>query len=141
MSYNIDFTTLLSDSTSYTASDFSTSSANVTVQASGTGITIRTNPEKTLFEVYGRITTTATTPAETAVSIQTNLRPSQIMTITPAGLMFGMNSSGGMNGNFSVQTMTIAPNGVMSFRSINWSDSSSQNRMTSAVAPILSTIK
>lgn len=140
-SAKIDFTTLLSQKYSFAASDFNASSANVTVLASGTEITIRTNPEKTLFEVYGRFTTTATTVAETSVYIQTDLRPSQTMIITPVGFMTGVDSNGKMNGNFASQTMTIGTDGKMTFRSVNWSDSSSQNRMTSFTFPTLITVE
>lgn len=137
----IDFTTLLSQKDTFAASDFNASSANVTVQTSGTEITIRTNSEKTLFEIYGRITTTATSAAETSVYIQTDLRPSQTMIITPAGFMTGVDSNGKMNGNFASQTITIGTDGKMTFRSVNWPDSSSQNRMQSLTFPTLTMIE
>lgn len=128
MSHMIDYTT---QKYSYTNTSNLKVSSGVTAEAVG----IYVETDGSTATVYGRIQTIANNAVETEAYVETPLRPANRIEISPVGIVYGMNSSGKMNGNIAVGSIIITTDGKVIFRSINWLDSTSNNRCVSVVFP------
>lgn len=99
-------------------------------------IHVKYDPNGKYATIWGIVETTSTTSTESAIRIQTDLRPSASISIAPAGMVFGIDGNGRFNGNNGAGTLNISASGVITLRSINWADSTSNNKCRVWMFPV-----
>ncbi len=128
---NMDWTTSIA---SYSNNDVN-HAATVTIQSAS--VNVMCDPKKKIAMVWGRVQTTATASVETQVYVQTDLRPTTQLDVSPCGIVYGVNGSNQLTSNFAVNSLVLKTDGTLYMRSINWNEPSSGNRMVSIVFPTI----
>ncbi len=83
------------------------------IASSSANLTVATNSDGSIFKVYGQVTAILSSNTNGSMSVQTNIRPTENITIYPAGMTFFENSSTQVAYAQRGCTFSVNTNGVL----------------------------